>query len=90
MSPKSPVLRRLADTPLAPGVHAHSIIPVLGDDVPPQGKDGVVAYTSAHLDGVASEYVVRDGHSCQGNPLVIEEARRILLEHLRTGTAGPP
>jgi pimeloyl-ACP methyl ester carboxylesterase len=88
MSPKSPLLRRLAGIPLAAGVHAHSIIPIKGDDTPPEGKDGVVAYASAHLDGVESEYVVRDGHSCQGNPLTIEEVRRILLEHLKQGTVG--
>jgi hypothetical protein len=31
---------------------------------------------------VASEFVVRSGHSCQQHPLVIEEVRRILLAHL--------
>jgi len=77
------VLLRLAEMPVAPGVHAHSIIPVKGDATPPAGKDGVVAYRSAHLEGVDSEYVVRDGHRCQGNPLAIEEVRRILLEHLK-------
>jgi len=81
MSPANPVLLRLAQIPVAPGIRAHSIIPVKGDAVPPEGKDGVVAYTSAHLDGAESEFVVDDGHSCQGNPLVIEEVRRILLEH---------
>lgn len=88
MSPTSPMLRRLAEIPVAAGVHAHSIIPIKGGATPPEGKDGVVAYASAHLDGVESEYVVRDGHSCQGNPLTIEEVRRILLEHLKQGTVG--
>jgi hypothetical protein len=42
-----------------------------------------VQYTSAHVDYVESEFIVRDGHSCQGNPLTIEEVRRILLLHLK-------
>jgi hypothetical protein len=45
----------------------------------------VVEYRSAHLEGLESEFVVRSGHSCQGHPLVIEEVRRILLEHLAAG-----
>lgn len=82
MSPDNPVLKSLADTPLAPGVIGHSIIAVKGDDEPPAGDDGVVAYTSAHLDGMASELIVRSGHSCQSHPFTIEEVRRILLAHL--------
>jgi len=54
-----------------------------GGTGPPQGKnDGVVAYDSVHIDGVASELVVDSPHSCQSNPHTIEEVRRILLEHL--------
>ena len=43
-----------------------------------QWNDGVVQYSSAHLDGMESEFIVHAGHSCQGNPLTIEEVRRIL------------
>jgi hypothetical protein len=58
------------------------IIAVLGDG-PITGKtDGVVAYESAHIDGVASELVVRSGHSTQGHPDTVEEVRRILREHV--------
>jgi len=52
--------------------------------VPPEGDDGVVKYSSAHITGVESELVVRSGHSCQGMPKTIEEVRRILREHLRS------
>jgi hypothetical protein len=63
-------------------VTVHSIIAVLGEG-PVSGKtDGVVAYESAHLDGVASEKVVRSGHSTQGDPETILEVRRILREHV--------
>ncbi|MGE5305138.1 MAG: hypothetical protein ACM3TN_17650, partial [Alphaproteobacteria bacterium] len=44
--------------------------------------DGVVAYESAHIEGVASEKVVHSGHSTQGHPETIEEVKRILIEHL--------
>jgi hypothetical protein len=30
-----------------------------------EGSDGVVKYLSAHIDGVASEKIVRSGHSTQ-------------------------
>ncbi len=82
MSPENPGLLALADIPLADGIAGHSIIPIKGDDQPPEGYDGVVKYTSAHIDYAASELIVRDGHSCQSNPLVIEEVRRILIENL--------
>ena len=88
MSPDNPVLKALADTPLAPGVVGHSIIAVKGDGDPKLGDDGVVVYTSAHLDGMESEFIVRSGHSSQGHPFTIEEVRRILLEHL--GTQATP
>ena len=36
---------------------------------------------SASIEGVASELVVRSGHSAQSHPDTIEEVRRLLLEH---------
>lgn len=80
----SPFLSKLADLPVAPTVKAHSIIAIKGEDHPPAGGDGVVKYTSAHLDGVESEFIVNCGHSCQDQPPTIEEVRRILHEHLKT------
>ena len=38
-------------------------------------------YTSAHIDGVESELIVRDGHSTRRRPQTIEEVRRILYAH---------
>ncbi len=83
MSPSNPGLQLLADMPLAKDITGHSIIAIKGDETPPDGDDGVVKYKSAHLDYVASEFIVRSGHSCQGHPLVIEEVRRILYQHLK-------
>jgi pimeloyl-ACP methyl ester carboxylesterase len=82
MSPGHPFLRALIDLPIDPSIPAHSIIAVLGDG-PVTGKtDGVVAYESAHIDGVESEKIIRSGHSTQGEPQTIQEVRRILREHL--------
>jgi hypothetical protein len=82
MSIGNPMMKVLVETPLAPDVTSHSIIAVLpGEDIK-TGNDGVVEYSSAHIDNVESEYIVRTGHSAQGYPLTIEEIRRILLQHL--------
>ncbi|MCI0747201.1 MAG: hypothetical protein L0Y58_17495 [Verrucomicrobia subdivision 3 bacterium] len=82
MSPRNPVMLSLAEVPVAPHIKAHSIIPVKGGGDFRNGRDGVVAYKSAHVDYVESELVVRAGHSCQDQPATIEEVRRILHEHL--------
>jgi hypothetical protein len=62
---------------------AHSIIAVQGDGPPEEGDDGVVKYSSAHIDGVASEKIVRSSHSTQGHPETIQEVKRILFEHAK-------
>jgi len=81
MDASSPFIKTLSSLPIAPGVHAHSIIPVKGTGPVEGGNDGVVEYKSAHIDGVESELVVRSGHSTQATPETIEEVRRILYEH---------
>jgi len=81
MDPSQPFIRTLSETPIAPGVHAHSIIPVKGSGPVEDGDDGVVEYKSAHIDGVESELIVRSSHSTQATPATIEEVRRILYEH---------
>ena len=82
MRPGHPFVRALASSPIADGVTAHSIIAVQGEGGPEGLNDGVVAYESAHIDGVASEKIVRSSHSTQGNPETILEIERILAEHL--------
>jgi pimeloyl-ACP methyl ester carboxylesterase len=82
MATDNPFMLTLADIPVAPGIKCNSIIAIKGNDQPPNGADGVVKYTSAHVDYAESEYIVRSGHSCQMNPLTIEEVRRILLKQL--------
>jgi hypothetical protein len=83
MSPGNPAIEALRAIPVAPGIHAHSIIPTLQDGPLDTRNDGVVQYKSAHIDGVESEAVIEhSGHSTQSNPLTVREVRRILLEHL--------
>ena len=83
MSPGNPAIEALRQIPVAPGIHAHSIIPTLQDGPLNERNDGVVEYKSAHMDGVESELVIeRQDHSTQSNPLAVREVRRILLEQL--------
>ena len=83
MRPGHRFVRTLSESPFAPGVTAHSIIAVRGEGPPAGQNDGVVAYESAHMEGVASEKIVHSEHSVQGKPEAILEIRRILYEHLR-------
>ena len=46
-------------------------------------SDGIVPYTSAHLDGATSETVINGGHSIQSNPQTILTLRRILHKQLK-------
>jgi hypothetical protein len=90
MSPGNPAIEAVRAMPVAPGVHAHSIIPTLQDGPLEDRDDGVVEYRSAHIDGVDSEVVIEhQGHSTQSNPLAVREVRRILIEELaRPDRAG--
>jgi hypothetical protein len=81
MDPSNPFLKTLASLPITAGVHVNSIIAVKGTGPIEEGDDGVVAYKSAHIEGVESELVVRSGHSTQATAETIEEVRRILYEH---------
>lgn len=46
-------------------------------------SDGIVPYTSAHLEGATSETVISGGHSIQTNPQTILTLRRILHQQLQ-------
>lgn len=92
MKPNDRFIKALSAIPIAQGVVAHSIIAVQGEGPPEEGGDGVVKYSSAHIDGVASEKIVRSSHSTQGNPETIQEVKRILFERLKgvSGEASAP
>lgn len=83
MNPAHPFIQIFSSIPLAPRIAAHSIIAVDNPEDPQEEwSDGVVKYSSAHVEGVASEHIVHSGHSAQENPQAIEEVRRILRENL--------
>jgi len=90
MSPKNPGLLAMSDIPVMPDIKAHSIVAIDGDDQPPKGTDGIVKYSSAHVDYVQSEFIVRSFHSCLDQPATIEEVRRILYEHLNSNERLTP
>jgi triacylglycerol esterase/lipase EstA (alpha/beta hydrolase family) len=83
MNPKHRFIRTISSMQVEPPVVAHSIIPVKGGPPPDGQNDGVVEYSSAHVDEVETELVVfHSSHSVQSHPDAIQEVRRILLEHL--------
>lgn len=93
LAPGAPALMLLVNRPRPPEVAFHSIIGqapkhsalvevsnVLGDG--DERSDGVVPYTSSHLDNVESEIVVEADHNhVHQHPRAVEEVRRILREH---------
>ena len=89
LSPESPLLPVLLNTPLPPWVKHHNIVGVLeyaGEPVEMiEGGDGIVSYASAHPDNIESELIVNSSHAMvQQHPRAILEVRRVLLEHLRS------
>jgi len=84
MNPNDRFIRGLSAIRIADGVVANSIVGVEGGGPPAEGGDGVVKYSSAHIDGVESEKIVHSAHSMQGNPETIQEVKRILREHADT------
>jgi pimeloyl-ACP methyl ester carboxylesterase len=83
LSDRDDYLRATAALPVAPGVTYHSIIARrdLSGSLA-TATDGVVPYTSAHLDGAESELVVESRHGVYDKPEAIAEVRRILTENL--------
>jgi pimeloyl-ACP methyl ester carboxylesterase len=81
LSPSGTALRLLNRLPLA-DIPYHSVIGNRKSGGIPGGSDGVVPYTSSHLDQAESEIVVKSDHSVQQNPLAIQEIKRILKLHL--------
>ena len=84
LSPDSPILRVMLETPQPAGVRYHNVIGAIRRVSLEQNTDGVVTYRSAHLDRVESEIVVPAEHSqLPRHPRTVLEVRRILLAHLQ-------
>ncbi|ERL55057.1 esterase/lipase family protein [Psychrobacter aquaticus] len=69
--------------PAAPLVAAVTVDDDISQALTERLSDGIVPYTSAHLDGAASETVINGGHSIQANPQTILTLRRILHTQLQ-------
>ena len=80
-----------ANLPISPHVRYHTIVGVYKPTGPlATTSDGVVPYTSAHLDGADSELAIPSWHSVQDKPAAILELRRILSLHATAvGGANP-
>lgn len=90
MTPGNSFIKTLVAIPVDPRVEANSIIAVqCADEDYTHCNDGVVEYTSAHVEGVESEKVVRSYHSAQAVPDTISEVRRIMMEHAAGGGTAP-
>jgi pimeloyl-ACP methyl ester carboxylesterase len=76
LSPKSTALIALSKLPIE--VPFHSIIGQQNPGPKERGSDGVVPYWSSHLEGAASERIVRGGHGVIGNAEAIDEVIQIL------------
>jgi hypothetical protein len=81
LSPRDPALNALANLPIE--VPSHSIIGQHNAGPIETSSDGAVTYTSAHLDGAASELVVRSGHNVCDNSAAQGEIIRILRLELQ-------
>jgi hypothetical protein len=91
LSPHSAFLPVLLEAQRSPQVRYHNIVGRVEDEGlfarfvgldDPNGSDGVVPVSSAHLEYASSEIVVPADHSAvHRHPRSVLEVRRILLEH---------
>lgn len=83
LSERHPYLHATWNLPIADGVTYHSIIGCVRPGTALHDcSDSLVPYTSAHLEGAASELIVTSSHSVQETAPAILEIRRILHQHL--------
>ena len=86
---ENPYLLTIDRLPRAPGVRGHSIIGRVGHGPLETSSDGVIPYSSSHLEWVASEKIINRHHFLQDDPQTIAELRRILALHLAESDVGP-
>jgi hypothetical protein len=84
LSPKNPTLKGLSEIPVDSHVPFHSIIGDRGKGDSPNSSDGVVPYSSSHLENAQSELIVPAEHSAHEHPKALQEIRRILRLHVAT------
>jgi pimeloyl-ACP methyl ester carboxylesterase len=79
----NPLLNALASLPIK--VPFHSIIGHIGPIAGPGSTDGLVWYSSSHLEGAESEKWVPSGHYLMDHPETVTEIKRILDENIARG-----
>ncbi len=83
LRPKSPFTLGLKASSWNSDIPVHSIIGDVRKAGRTNGTDSVVAYSSAHIEGVQSEIVVEADHlTLHKKTPAIAEVRRILFEHI--------
>jgi triacylglycerol esterase/lipase EstA (alpha/beta hydrolase family) len=82
LKPSNPALPVVNEARIT--VPYHSIIGDRGKDHCPDCTDGVVPYSSSHLDGAQSEVIVPGPHGACELPQTIAELDRLLRLHLRS------
>lgn len=79
LSPTQPTLRILAKLPVSRSVMIHSIIGNRGKSGPiKMSSDGIVPYSSSHIESADSELIVPAGHGAFRHPEAMAEIVRIL------------
>jgi pimeloyl-ACP methyl ester carboxylesterase len=76
----NPLLSGLANLPIK--VPFHSIIGHIGPIAGLGSTDGLVTYSSSHLEGAESEKIVPSGHYLMDHPETVAEIKRILDENI--------
>ncbi len=90
MAAENPLIVAIHKQTIVPSVIYHSIIARIHPALPlEKSSDGLVAYSSSHIDGAVSEHLVTDDHRCEANPEFIAEVQRILLVHLNEVRGQP-
>jgi pimeloyl-ACP methyl ester carboxylesterase len=79
LSPGHPYFKAIDKRPIL--VPHHSIIGDRGKNNSPDSSDGIVPYSSSHLDTAQSELIVPYPHSCAEKPETVHEILRILRLH---------
>lgn len=92
LSDKSAFMQLTGDIQISPQVRYHSIMANnrrthsdntdVSSSVSTHISDGIVPYTSSHLEGAASEVIIEGGHSIHENPKTILHLRQILHDKL--------
>ncbi|OEY94995.1 alpha/beta hydrolase [Acinetobacter proteolyticus] len=84
LSYQSKFMKMSQDIQPIKGLAYHSIMGnITQNQDPNKMTDGIVPYTSSHLEGALSEKIIQGGHSIQEKPEAILELRRILKLHVK-------